>query len=61
MMNKKFLLILEIVWIITGILSIAAGIRYIIKDSGNKFYIFPVLALISFIFAWLRHRERKKG
>ncbi|OFY66468.1 MAG: hypothetical protein A2V64_13135 [Bacteroidetes bacterium RBG_13_43_22] len=60
MMNKKFLLILEIIWIITGILCIAAGIRYIIKDGGKMSFVFPLLALISFLFAWLRHRERKK-
>jgi hypothetical protein len=60
-MNKRFLLIFEIIWIITGTLCIAAGIMYIIRNSGNKFYLFPVLALISFVFAWLRHRERKKG
>ncbi len=61
MMSKKFLLVLEIIWIITGTLCIAAGIRYIVRDSGKMFYLFPLLALISFLFAWLRHRERKKG
>jgi hypothetical protein len=60
-MSKRFLLIIEIIWIITGTLCIIAGIMYIIRDSGNRFYIFPILALISFVFAWLRHRERKKG
>jgi hypothetical protein len=60
-MNKKFLLILEIIWIITGILSIAAGIRYLISGGGKMFFIFPLLAIISFLFAWIRHRERKKG
>jgi len=61
MMNKKTLLILEIIWIITGILSIAAGVRYLIKGGGKMFFIFPLLAIISFLFAWIRHRERKKG
>jgi hypothetical protein len=60
-MNKRFLLIIEIIWIITGTLCIIAGTIYIIRDSGNRFYIFPILALVSFVFAWLRHRERKKG
>jgi len=60
-MSKKYLLILEIIWIITGILCVVAGIRYIIRDSGKMFFLFPLMAIISFVFAWLRHRERKKG
>jgi len=60
-MSKKYLLILEIIWIITGILCVAAGIRYIIRDSGKMFFLFPLMAIISFVFACLRHRERKKG
>jgi hypothetical protein len=60
-MSKRFLLILEIIWITTGLLSIAAGIRYAIITGGNKVFIFALLAFISFLFAWLRHRERKKG
>lgn len=61
MMNKKLLLILEIVWIITGVLCLAAGVRSIANDGGNLSFIFPILALVSFFFAWLRHKERKKG
>jgi hypothetical protein len=61
MMNKKFLLILEITWIITGVLSIAAGIRYLVVGGGKMFFIFPLITLVSFFFAWIRHRERKKG
>ncbi|MCX6329935.1 MAG: hypothetical protein NTZ85_10565 [Bacteroidia bacterium] len=60
-MSKRFLLIIEIVWIITGLLCLAAGIRYAITAGGNKIFIFALLSLISFLFAWLRHRERKKG
>jgi hypothetical protein len=60
-MSKRFLLILEIIWITTGLLSIAAGIRYAITTGGNKVFIFVLLAFVSFLFAWLRHRERKKG
>jgi superfamily II helicase len=60
-MNKKVLLILEIIWITTGILCIAAGVRYIINGGGKMVWMFPLFALISFLFAWFRHRERKKG
>jgi hypothetical protein len=60
-MNKKFLLALEIIWITTGTLAILTGIRYAVKTGGNKTFVFAALALISFLFAWLRHRERKKS
>jgi len=60
-MSKKHLLILEIVWISTGILCIAAGIRNAIITGGTRIYIFIIMALVSFLFAWLRHRERKKS
>jgi hypothetical protein len=60
-MSRKYLLVLEIIWIATGVLSLAAGIRYAIISGGNKIYIFLIITIISFLFAWLRHRERKKG
>jgi hypothetical protein len=60
-MNKKFLLVLEIIWITTGVLSIAAGIRYAFRTGGAGIIVFALLALISFLFAWFRHRQRKKG
>lgn len=60
-MNRKHLLILEIIWITTGVLCIAAGVRYAITAGGTRIFIFIVMASISFLFAWLRHRERKKS
>jgi hypothetical protein len=60
MMSKKYLLILEIIWTATGIICIAAGIRFLLTDSGPRILIFIAMAAISFLFAWLRHRERKK-
>jgi len=61
MMSKKHLLVLEIVWITTGILSLLAGIRYLILEGGNRIIVFIILALVSFLFAWIRHKERKKS
>jgi len=61
MMNKKYLIVIEIIWIATGILSILAGIKYAITECGPKIFIFILLALVSFLFAWLRHRQRKKS
>ena len=60
-MNKKSLLILEIVWIIVGILCIAAGIRFAIMTGGSRVFIFILMALVSFVFAWMRHMQRKKS
>jgi hypothetical protein len=60
-MNKKSLLVLEIVWIIVGILCIAEGIRFAILTGGSRVFIFILMALVSFVFAWMRHRQRKKS
>lgn len=60
-MNRRYLLVLEIIWISTGILSLAAGIRYFFTTGGKRVFIFIIITIISFLFAWLRHRERKKG
>jgi nicotinamide riboside transporter PnuC len=60
-MNKKYLLILEIIWIITGVLCVVFGIRYAIKTGGSTTFLFVIMATISFLFAWFRHSQRKKG
>lgn len=59
-MNKKFLILLEVVWIVTGILCLFAGIKYATGSGGKITYIFFLLAVVSFLFAWYRDRERKK-
>ena len=60
-MHKKTLLALEIVWIIVGVGCIAAGVRYAIMTGGYRVFIFILMALVSFAFAWIRHRQRKKS
>lgn len=60
-MNKNPLLILEIVWIIVGIGCLAAGIGYAITTGGSRIFVFLLMALISFAFAWARHTQRKKS
>jgi len=60
-MRNSSLLVLEIIWIVTGVVCIAAGIRAAMISNGSKIYIFAAMALISFIFAWLRHKQRKKS
>jgi hypothetical protein len=59
-MNKKFLIVLEVTWIITGVLCLIAGIRYASGPCNNKTFVFFLLAVVSFLFAWFRERERKK-
>ena len=46
-MNKRYLIILEVIWIVTGILCLIAGIRYATRSGGNKTYIFFLLAVVS--------------
>jgi hypothetical protein len=60
-MTKKSLLILEIIWLIIGVASIAAGIHNTIYSGGNKVIIFLLMAIIAFAMAWLRHHQRKKS
>jgi len=59
-MRNSSILVLEIIWITTGVLCTAAGIRLAVTGGGSKILIFAVMALISFFFAWLRHNQRKK-
>jgi hypothetical protein len=61
-MRNSSLLILEIIWIVTGILSAGAGIRsIIISDRLSNSLIFAAMAVIAFLFAWIRHRQRNKS
>jgi hypothetical protein len=60
-MRNSSILVLEIIWIITGTLCTAAGIRLAITVGGSKPLIFALMAFISFFFAWMRHNQRKKG
>jgi hypothetical protein len=54
-MRNSSLLILEIIWWATGVFSVIAGIRIAYNDGGIKILIFILMALVSFLFAWLRH------
>jgi len=60
-MSNKSLLVIEIIWIVTGTLCVIAGIRFAVTSGGNKIFIFAVMALVSFAFAWFRHNQRKKN
>ena len=60
-MRNSSLLAMEIIWISTGVLSVAAAIKFAIGSGGDRTIIFALMGLISFIFAWLRHKQRKKA
>ena len=61
MMRNKYLVIIEIIWIVTGVLCFYASVMIAMTSGGNKVYIFAAMALVSFLFAWMRHRQRKKS
>jgi uncharacterized membrane protein YczE len=60
-MRNSSLLILEMIWIAIGILCIAAGIRAAITSGVSKVPVFALMALVCFVFAWIRDRQRKKS
>jgi len=60
-MRNSSIVILEIIWIVTGILCIAAGVKYAITYGFSKVPLFVLMALICFVFAWVRDRQRKKS
>ena len=60
-MSKKSLIVLEIIWITVGIICIVSGIRFAITTGGSRVLIFILMAFVSFAFAWIRHRQRKKS
>jgi len=60
-MRNSSLLVLEIIWIATGVLCIVAGIRFSITSGGSKIPVFALMAVICFVFAWLRDKQRKKS
>jgi hypothetical protein len=59
-MSKRFQLILELIWIATGTLSLAAGVRDIITGWNRNSILLFVMAAVSFAFAWIRDRQRRK-
>jgi len=60
-MRNSSILVLEIIWIITGLLCIAAGIKYAVTSGFSKVPLFALMALVCFVFAWIRDRQRKKS
>jgi hypothetical protein len=59
-MNKKSLLLIEIVWVILGIACLAIAVREIIINGLGKAWLFLVMSAVAFILAWMRDSQRKK-
>jgi len=60
-MRSKYLpFILEIVWIIVGVVSTLAGINHIRAGNTKIAITFFIIAFVSFAFSRLRHLQRKK-
>jgi glucose dehydrogenase len=60
-MRNSSLIVMEIIWVVTGVLCLIAGIRLVFAGGSNKIPIFALMSLICFVFAWLRHKQRKKS
>jgi hypothetical protein len=60
-MRNSSLLAMEIIWIAAGIMCIYAAVRSAISGEGGRMAIFILMTVISFIFALLRHNQRKKS
>ena len=58
-MNKRSLLILEIAWIVIGILCTAAAVHNKLMLDGNRFVLLLLMGIASFVMAWFRHKQRK--
>jgi len=60
-MYSKTQLLLEIIWLITGTLCILAALRLMaVNGYSSRILLFLAMAAVSFLFAWFRHRQRKK-
>lgn len=55
------MLIMELLWIIAGLAALIIGIHQIFTTGSNNIYVFALIALVSFLFAGIRHYQRKKG
>jgi hypothetical protein len=58
-MNKRYAIIVEILWIIIGLISLFISIKEFL-NKGKQAWIFLIMALFSFLLVWIRERQRKK-
>jgi len=59
-MNKKSLLLIEIVWIILGLVCLGIAIREITTNGFRQAWLFIVMSAAAFVLARIRDSQRKK-
>jgi hypothetical protein len=59
-MNKKSLLLIEIVWIILGLVCLGIAIREIATNGFRQAWLFIVMSAAAFVLARIRDSQRKK-
>ena len=59
-MNKKSLLLIEIIWIILGLMWLGIAIRETVNAGIGRAWLFYVMAIAAFVLAWIRDSQRKK-
>lgn len=59
-MNKKSLLLIEIIWILLGLMCLGIAIRETITNGFGRAWLFYVMTTAAFVLAWLRDSQRKK-
>lgn len=59
-MNKKSLLLIEIVWIILGTVCLGIAIREITSNGFKSGLLYLIMAAGALSLAWLRDSQRKK-
>lgn len=59
-MNKKSLLLIEIIWILLGLMCLGIAVRETLTSGLGRAWLFFVMAAAAFVLAWLRDSQRKK-
>ena len=59
-MNKKSLLLIEIIWILLGRVCLGIAVRETVNNGIGHAWLFFVMAAAAFVLAWLRDSQRKK-
>lgn len=59
-MNKKSLLLIEIIWIVLGLICLGIAIREISVNGFKSGLLYLVMSAGAFALAWVRDSQRKK-
>jgi uncharacterized membrane protein YbaN (DUF454 family) len=53
-------MVIEIIWIILGLLCLGIAIREIVTNGFGRAWLFLVMSAVAFLLAGVRDRQRKK-